>query len=57
MRQFNAEGRRKLGDDAPVDFIPWRWKKHIVSKGQVMTTGKAGGHDLGGLFRTPSSSA
>jgi len=35
MRQFNAEGRRKLVD-APVDFIPWRWRKHVVSKGQVI---------------------
>jgi TnpA family transposase len=35
MRQFNAEGRRKLVD-APVDFIPWRWRKHVVSKGQVV---------------------
>ena len=35
MRQFNVEGCRKL-DDAPADFVPWRWKKHVVSKGQVV---------------------
>jgi hypothetical protein len=35
MRQFNAERRRKMVD-APIDFIPWRWKKHVVSQGQVV---------------------
>jgi hypothetical protein len=35
MRQFNAERRRKMVD-APTDFVPWRWKKHVVSQGQVV---------------------
>jgi GNAT superfamily N-acetyltransferase len=35
MRTFNAAGRRKPVD-APVDFVPWRWRKHVVSKGQVI---------------------
>jgi hypothetical protein len=35
MRQVNAEERENL-KGAPVDFVPWRWKKHIVSpSGQV----------------------
>jgi hypothetical protein len=35
MRQFNSERRRRLVD-APIGFIPWRWRKHMVSQGQVI---------------------
>jgi len=35
MRQFNSERRRKLVD-APTGFIPWRWRKHVISQGQVI---------------------
>ncbi len=31
MRQLNARNRRKLVD-APTDFVPWRWKKYVVTE-------------------------
>jgi TnpA family transposase len=31
MRQFNAGNRRKMVD-APIDFVPWPWKKYVVTE-------------------------
>lgn len=29
LRQVNREGRRKIGDDAPLGFLPPRWRHHV----------------------------
>ena len=31
IRDMNETGRRKVPEDAPADFLPKRWKKHIYS--------------------------
>jgi len=30
LRQVNREGRRKLGADAPLGFLPPRWRRHVL---------------------------
>jgi len=30
LRRVNREGRRKLGDDAPLGFLPPRWRRHVL---------------------------
>jgi len=30
IREMNAAGRRKVPDDAPLDFIPKRWRNHVL---------------------------
>lgn len=30
IREMNATGRRKVPDDAPLDFIPKRWRNHVL---------------------------
>ena len=30
LREMNASGQRKVADDAPVSFVPQRWKKHVI---------------------------
>ena len=29
LRQLNRDGRRKLGDDVPLGFLPPRWRRHV----------------------------
>lgn len=30
LRQVNRDGRRKLGTDAPLGFLPPRWRRHVL---------------------------
>ena len=30
LRQINRDGRRKLGADAPLGFLPPRWRRHVL---------------------------
>jgi TnpA family transposase len=32
LRLVNREHRRKLGGDAPTDFLPPRWRRHVVRR-------------------------
>jgi len=32
IRMVNREHRRKLGNDAPTDFLPPRWRRHVVRR-------------------------
>jgi len=32
LRVVNREHRRKLGQDAPIDFLPPRWRRHIIGR-------------------------
>ena len=31
LRQANRDGRRKLGADAPLGFLPPRWRRHVLA--------------------------
>jgi hypothetical protein len=31
LRELDAQGLRKLPDDAPTDFIPAKWRSYVVS--------------------------
>jgi hypothetical protein len=33
LRTVNREHRRKLGADAPIEFLPPRWRRHVVGRG------------------------
>lgn len=37
MREFNASGKRKFGDDVPLDWLPPKWQPCVISRkrGQV----------------------
>jgi hypothetical protein len=32
LRLVNREHRRKLGQDAPIDFLPPRWRRHVIGR-------------------------
>jgi len=32
IRMVNREHRRKLGNDAPTDFLPPRWRRHVIRR-------------------------
>ena len=32
LRQVNREHRRKLGAEAPTDYLPPRWRRHVVGR-------------------------
>ena len=34
LKQLNLDGNRKPSSDAPVDFLPRRWVRHVVRKDQ-----------------------
>ncbi len=38
LRQANRDGRRKLGADAPLGFLPPRWRRHVL--GPAASTGE-----------------
>ena len=38
LRQVNRDGRRKLGADAPLGFLPPRWRRHVL--GPVASAGE-----------------
>ena len=38
LRQVNRDGRRKLGADAPLGFLPPRWRRHVL--GLAASTGE-----------------
>ena len=36
IREMNASGKRKMSDDAPVSFVPQRWRNHVIgTNGQI----------------------
>jgi TnpA family transposase len=38
LRQVNRDGRRKLGADAPLGFLPPRWRRHVL--GPIASAGE-----------------
>ena len=32
LRVVNREHRRKLGDEAPIEFLPPRWRRHVLAR-------------------------
>ena len=36
LNEMNESGKRKIPNDAPVDFIPNRWKKHVYGEDGVI---------------------
>lgn len=36
IREMNTSGKRKMSDDAPVSFVPQRWRNHVIgSDGKI----------------------
>lgn len=34
MREFNASGKRKFGDEVPIDWLPPKWQPCVISRGR-----------------------